>query len=103
VNGWYQSPFLILPFHQWIVNKSIQDAHKAIFVCAQDLQCDLTSDAEKTWKFVSVVKQDGTEPTFGSCHTKCVNEVLGESEGDTLRRFQRFPLCHVKGRHVSSR
>jgi hypothetical protein len=51
---------------------------------------------------VSSIKQkDGTESTLGPCYTKSINEIVGESEGDTLRCFQCFPLHRVKGCRVS--
>ena len=48
----------------------------------------------------SIEQRDGTEPTLGPCHTKSINEVVGESEGDALGCFQRFPLHRVKGCRV---
>ena len=89
----YQPPLLILPLHQWVVNESVQDAHETVFISPQDLQCDLTSDAEKTcYRLSPIENQGGVRRTLRPCHTEGIDNIISESERHTFRRFQGLPL-----------
>jgi hypothetical protein len=73
----YHLSRLILPLNQRIMNKCIKDAHKGVFVIAENLHCDFARD---------------TKDSFDASDAKTVNKILCEPERNTFGSLQRLAL-----------